>query len=173
MPSVLYGCAGEQWTPSSRLLDFSYAGYRAGEDPVPDMPPSADLKVSFGARGDGRTDDTQAFLDAIDAVTDQGVVYIPPGTYVISQRLEIPKRVVLKGAGRDNTTLLFTKSLTDLQGNTWTNGNSQYTYGPALINFWGTGRTDASSLLSTVSRCASMRVCVCGWGVGVTVHTVV
>ncbi|KAF6262421.1 hypothetical protein COO60DRAFT_1676006 [Scenedesmus sp. NREL 46B-D3] len=154
-PSVLYGCSGEQWDARSRLLDFSYAGYRAGEAPLPDMPPSVDLKASFGARGDGRTDDTQAFLDAIEAVTDQGVIYIPPGTYVISQKLDIPKRVVFKGAGRDNTTLLFTKSLTDLEGNRWAGGNSQYTYGPALMNFWGTGRTDASSLLGTVVRNAS------------------
>lgn len=151
-PSVLYGCAGEQWKASSRLLDFSYAGYKAGEDPVPDMPPSVDIKLSYGAKGDGKTDDTAAFLDAVDAVADQGVIYIPSGTYVISQRLEISKRVVFKGAGRNETTLLFTKSLTGLQGNTWTNGNSQYTYGPGLINFWGSGKTDATTLVATVTR---------------------
>jgi hypothetical protein len=124
------------------------------------MPASVDIKVSFGARGDGSTDDTQAFLDAIEAVTDQGVIYIPPGTYVISQKIDVPKRVVFKGAGSDNTTLLFTKSLTDLEGNRWANGNSQYTYGPALMNFWGTGRTDASTLLGTVNRCVLCGVLV-------------
>lgn len=42
----------------------------------------------FGAIGDGITDDTQAFLDAIAAVPEMGgVVFVPPGTYIISQTL--------------------------------------------------------------------------------------
>lgn len=151
-PSVLYGCKGEQWRPTGRLIDYSYAGYRAGVDRIPNMPKSVDLKVSYGAKGDGKTDDTQAFLDAINDVIDQAVIYIPAGQYVISQKLEISKRVVLQGAGRNLTTLLFTKSLTDLQNNTWSGGLSQYTYGPALINFWGTGKTDSTTLLATVTR---------------------
>lgn len=44
-PSILYGCAGEQWKPTSRLLDFSYAGYRAGDDPLPNLPPAVDIKA--------------------------------------------------------------------------------------------------------------------------------
>ena len=30
-PSLLYGCSGELWRKNSRLMDFSYAGYAAGE----------------------------------------------------------------------------------------------------------------------------------------------
>lgn len=155
-PSVLYGCAGEQWKPTSRLLDFSYAGYRGGEDALPDAPASVDIKALYGARGDGVTDDTQAFLAALaDVGSDSAVIFIPAGRYVISRKLDITKRVVLRGAGRNATTLLLTKSLTNLGGNTWTSGNSQYTYSPALINFWGSGRTDATTLLATVTRCAA------------------
>eukprot|EP00878_Enallax_costatus_P046951 GHUV01057284.1.p1 GENE.GHUV01057284.1~~GHUV01057284.1.p1 ORF type:complete len:225 (+),score=26.46 GHUV01057284.1:1635-2309(+) len=151
-PSVLYGCSGEQWRPNSRLIDFSYAGYRAGVDPIPTMPKSVDLKVSYGAKGDGTTDDTAAFLAAINDVTDQAVIYIPSGRYIIKQKLEISQRVVFQGAGRNETTLVFAKSLTDLYSNTWSGGNSQWTYGPALMNFWGAGRTDATTLLAAVTR---------------------
>lgn len=59
------------------------------------------------------------------------------------------------GEGRDNTTLLFNTSLTALGGNTWPGGNSQYTYGPALINFWGSNGINAAAMLSTVTRNAS------------------
>eukprot|EP00879_Flechtneria_rotunda_P023635 GHRR01025009.1.p1 GENE.GHRR01025009.1~~GHRR01025009.1.p1 ORF type:complete len:378 (+),score=81.41 GHRR01025009.1:302-1435(+) len=154
-PSDLYGCAGETWDAAGQLLDYSYAGYRAGVDNLPDMPKTVDLKDSYGAKGDNKTDDTQAFLDALDDVTDQAVIYIPAGIYVISNKLEIQKRVVLKGAGRNATILRFTKSLTDIGNNTWAGGNSQYTYGPALINFWGTGRTDYTTLMGTVTRFAA------------------
>lgn len=147
-----YGCKGEQWTPaSSRLLDYSFAGYRAGMEPIPSPPMSADLKVTYGAKGDGKTDDTQALLNAInDAVDQLTVLYLPPGRYLLSKRIDISKRVILRGAGRNLTTLVFSKSLTDL-GTAWT-GNSPHTYGPALLNWWGTGKTDASSLLARVTR---------------------
>jgi hypothetical protein len=59
------------------------------------------------------------------------------------------------GEGRDNTTLLFNTSLTALGGNTWAGGNSQYTYGPALINFWGSNGINGAAMLSTVTRNAS------------------
>jgi Pectate lyase superfamily protein len=122
--------------------------------PLPDdMPVSVDLKTTYGAIGDGVADDTPALLAALDDITDQAVIYLPPGTYRLTGRIDISKRVVLRGAGRNETTLLLVKSLTELYGNRWTGGASQYTYGPSLINFWGTGRTDASTLLSTVPRC--------------------
>jgi phage terminase small subunit len=116
------------------------------------MPMTVDLKVSYGAVGDGKADDTQALLNAINDVTDQAVIYIPPGRYLLSQKIDVPKRVVLKGAGRNATTLVLTKSLSDLGNNTWINGNSQYTYGPALINFWGSGFTNTTSRMATVIR---------------------
>lgn len=41
---------------------------------------------NYGAKGDGETDDTQAFIDAI---SDQCLVYVPAGTYLISQSIKI------------------------------------------------------------------------------------
>jgi hypothetical protein len=144
---------------SGRLLDFSYAGYRAGAEDIPNPPVSANLKTMYGAKGDGTTDDTQAFLSAIaDAAGDQvTVLYLPPGAYVLSRKLDISKRVIIRGAGRNATSLLMTRSLTQL-GGAWT-GNSPHTYGPALINWWGAGKTDASSLLARVTRCGP----ACAW----------
>jgi polygalacturonase len=43
---------------------------------------TADVR-RFGARGDGRSDDTRAFQDAIDSLRGGGIVTVPPGDYVI------------------------------------------------------------------------------------------
>ena len=85
VPSVLFGCVGEQWKPDGRLPDFSYAGYGAGEGPgIPDVPVVADLKRDFGAAGDGVTDDTEAFRQALvlNSSVAHGALYLPPGTYM-------------------------------------------------------------------------------------------
>lgn len=92
-------------------------------------PESADVVsvVSFGAKADGVTDDTEAFQKALDSFgTKGGTVYAPKGTYLIAGTLNIPQAVTLKGAfqsvpshngirnigmpkpGDDGTTLLIT-----------------------------------------------------------------
>lgn len=101
--SELWGSAGERWTPQSRLPDFSFAGYRSGE-PIPNIPVALNVK-DFGAKGDGTTDDTAAFLQAIERNTG-GAILIPPGRYKITQPLRITKsNVVLRGAGPEKTIL--------------------------------------------------------------------
>lgn len=118
---------------------------------------SANLKVTYGAKGDGTTDDTQALLNAInDAVDQVTVLYFPPGRYLLCKRIDISKRIILRGAGRNATTLVFRKSLTDL-GAAWTTASSPYTYGPALLNWWGSGKTDTSSLIAKVTRCGKQQ----------------
>lgn len=112
--SQLWGNAGEKWSPASRLPDFSFAGYRRGEEAF--RVPDASISVtSFGAVGDGRTDCTAAFKQAIAA--GQGkVVLIPAGRFVLSDVLEIhASNLVLRGAGPDKTVLLFQKSLETLR----------------------------------------------------------
>nr|MBP9841999.1 hypothetical protein [Simkaniaceae bacterium] len=110
-PSALWGFHGEAWKVGKRLPDFSYAGYHRGEAPIPDRIAEADV-TAFGAVGNGITDDGAAFQRAIDASPGK-VIFIPPGTYVINQQLRIigQSGTVLRGAGRDLTTLLFKKSL--------------------------------------------------------------
>ncbi|MEM9445568.1 MAG: Ig-like domain-containing protein [Verrucomicrobiota bacterium] len=107
--SDLYGADGELRTDFSRIPDFSYTGYREGEVPIPKVPTVANVK-DFGAIGNGVADDTQAFLDAIKK-TKNGAIFIPEGTYVITQILKIQKsNLVLRGAGKDKSILYFPKS---------------------------------------------------------------
>jgi hypothetical protein len=67
--------------------------------------------VTFGARGDGASDDTAAIQAALDAAGSGnyplvgGIVFMPRGTYMISSRLVVPWRVSLVGVGRDATTI--------------------------------------------------------------------
>lgn len=108
--SHLWGNEGERWDPAGRLPDFSHAGYHAGDEPIPDVPVVANVK-DFGATGDGVTDDTRAFLEAIEA-TSNGAILIPAGRYVITWPLLIGKsNLVLRGESRDSTVLYFPRTL--------------------------------------------------------------
>jgi hypothetical protein len=71
---------------------------------------------AWGAKGDGTTDDTSAIQDAINSLDSQGgIVFLPPGTYLISSALEIKRTdtpasvdhsfVSLIGSGRGATVI--------------------------------------------------------------------
>jgi len=53
----------------------------------------------FGARGDGKTDDTAAFQKALDAAghAGGGEVYAPRGVYFFAGHLSVPSAVTLRG----------------------------------------------------------------------------
>ena len=78
--SQLWGRNGEAWSRDSRLPDFSFAGYRRGEEPYRIPAESISVK-SFGAKGDGHTDDTNAFRQAIAAGKGK-VIKLPAGRCV-------------------------------------------------------------------------------------------
>ena len=112
--SALWGRNGELWNPQSRLPDFSFAGYHCGEQSLPVVATGRSVK-DFGAKGDGETDDSPAFLAALAAVTN-GVIEVPPGRYKITKILEIThRRVVLHGAGPDKSILFFPTPLNDIK----------------------------------------------------------
>jgi hypothetical protein len=55
--------------------------------------------LDFGAKGDGKTDDTPAFQKALDAAgrAGGGLVYAPRGNYFFAGHLNVPGAVTLKG----------------------------------------------------------------------------
>lgn len=104
---------------SDKLLqDFSYAGYRRGEEPVPEVTgPVFDVTTApYNADPTGMNDSTAAIQAAIDdAAADGGVVYLPAGTYLVEPQgtdnaaLRIAaSNIVLRGAGVGQTFILNT-----------------------------------------------------------------
>jgi hypothetical protein len=108
--SELFGETGELWDRAGRLTDFSFAGYHSGEKPIPRPAVKATVK-DFGAKGDGVTDDTEAFRRAI-AETENGALLIPAGRYVLTDIFEITKpNLVLRGEGPEKTIFFFPKGM--------------------------------------------------------------
>jgi hypothetical protein len=153
--SSLWGVNGEKWRPEGRLPDFSYAGYHAGEATIPAPPAKWDLKRDFHAAGDGKTDDSDALLKAIESIKS-GVLFIPKGTYVISRRIDIHKgNLILRGAGPNQTILFFPKSLEDMFGNRATGTQqSQWAFRPGLINVTGKDPITAETRIASVTAAA-------------------
>ena len=117
----------ENWTPpddrsfttDAFIQDFSYAGYRRGEEPVPVIAgPVFDVtEAPYNADPTGTSDSTAAIQSAIDdaAAADGGVVFLRAGTYLVEPQgsnnyaLRIQdSNIVLRGAGVGETFVLNT-----------------------------------------------------------------
>lgn len=151
--SQLWGKAGENWSPTGRLPDFSFAGYHFGEDPLPEVEVATNV-LDYGAKGDGKTDCTTAFLKAIDE-TKQGAIFIPPGRYVISDILWIKKpNLVLRGAGPEKTVLYITRSLEEVRSNigATTSGRptSRYSWSGGFL--WALGKINSQKIANITSE---------------------
>lgn len=88
---------------------------------------NGDVRV-FGAKGDGIADDTAAIQAAIDA---EDYVYIPAGTYNISNTIELKTFSHVEGDGFENTVLLWTGEA----GGTMMSGPGERIHGVRLSNF--------------------------------------
>jgi hypothetical protein len=120
MPSKHYGRTGEMWAPDGRFLDWGYAGYHTGMDPIPNVEGPIKMVTEFGAKGDDMVDDTDAFTQAV-AMTN-GVLLIPAGRYILTKQLFIRKsNFVLRGEGQGKTILYFPRPLTEVGvgGTSW------------------------------------------------------
>ena len=153
--SALWGKGGELWTAAGRLPDFSFAGYHSGEAPIPNPAVKGNVR-DFGAKGDGETDDTQAFIQAI-AATEDGALLIPAGRYKITDILYIRKsNIVLGGEGPDKTVLYFPKALEQIKPNasatTTGEATSGYSWSGGLI--WVQGKPTGRALGTVQTRAA-------------------
>jgi len=94
----------------NRIPDFSYCGYMAAEQPIPDVP----IRVVVPAADGDATRRIQRALDyvaslAADANGVRGAVLLEKGTYRVSGSLKITTGgVVLRGSGMGKTVLLGT-----------------------------------------------------------------
>jgi hypothetical protein len=113
--SQIWGANGEKWD-HARIPDFRSSGYKMGIEP-PNFSNLINVK-SYGAKGDGSTDDIKAFRAAIKACPANTTLLIPAGTYILSDTLIISKNNInFKGAGRDQTFLSYAKGLEELYPN--------------------------------------------------------
>lgn len=149
--SLLWGENGERWSAESRLPDFSFAGYRRGEVPLPTPPVTHNVR-DFGAVGDGEHDDSDAFLRAL-AEVPEGVILIPEGRYLITKMLQIDQpNLVLRGEGPEKTTLYFPTPLNDIKPN-WgatTSGQrtSNYSWSGGFITIRGSYQAEKLAEIS-------------------------
>jgi hypothetical protein len=98
-----------QATLSSALATLGAGAHASAQSP--DLPRAATNPTGthnvrdFGARGDGNTDDTGAFVGAMKAAAQDGggIVFIPTGNYLIKNVLDVPENVVLEGVFRAPT----------------------------------------------------------------------
>jgi hypothetical protein len=151
--SFLWGERGEKWSASGRLPDFSFAGYRSGDVPIPNVPVKSNVR-DFGAKGDGTADDTAAFKRAI-AETDGGAILIPAGRYKITDILYIRKsNIVLRGAGSGKSVLFFPTPLESLKPNmgatTTGQATSNYSWSGGLV--WVEGKNAGADVGAVAER---------------------
>ena len=152
--SLLWGRSGERWEPAGRLTDFSYAGYHRGERPLPERRAEASVK-DFGAKGDGKTDDTAAFQRAVKEAGGK-VIAVPPGRYVLTDIIEISDSgTVLQGVGPQQTTLYVPRPLekirTNMGATTGGRPTSNYSWSGGIV--WARGGEDRT-LLAKVTAAA-------------------
>lgn len=90
------------------LPDFSYAGYRYSDAPIPDVDGPIFRVTDYGAMPDDHAYDDQGIQRAIDAASAArgGVVLFPPGTFLVSPNTDRnsyirigARRIVLRGSG--------------------------------------------------------------------------
>lgn len=105
LPAILSAYqAFPQIIPAARTTDWTISGY---EPALPSGVIVMDV-TGFGAVGDGLTDNfpfIQAAMDSLQGM--RGILYFPPGDYVIRSSLNLPDSIILQGATADSTRLLF------------------------------------------------------------------
>ncbi|HPD18413.1 MAG TPA: glycosyl hydrolase family 28-related protein, partial [Candidatus Goldiibacteriota bacterium] len=89
--------------PEGQSIDWTNAGCPDDRIKIKSIINIKDI----GATGDGKTDDSAAFIRAIMDAGPGTEIFIPEGIYVIKSPIRIYKSIVLKGEGINKTKLIF------------------------------------------------------------------
>src|SRR6188768_3336998 len=93
-----------QTLPDSIIVDWTHAGF---EGSIPEFPTIVDV-TAFGAIAGDTIDDQFSVAIAISSLNgNAGVIYFPPGNYLLNSTVNLPDSTVLRGAGADSTVLTF------------------------------------------------------------------
>ncbi|PRP68305.1 DUF4955 domain-containing protein [Nonlabens agnitus] len=99
------------------LPDFSYAGYKNGEEQIPTATGTVIQATDYGVVADDELDDSKALIAALDAVKSMDgkiTLELPAGRIILSDIIYIERsNFVLKGAGQNlnGTELYFPRPL--------------------------------------------------------------
>lgn len=120
MPAQAVGCRrwGKKTVAVAAVLGIGLVAASARGE-VAAFPADAGVidvtRAPYGAKGDGKTDDTGAIQKALDEHPNQGaIIFLPSGTYLVSATLKWPhgklaggeeKNTILQGASRNGTIL--------------------------------------------------------------------
>jgi hypothetical protein len=133
--SLLVLCSAAAAAPDSPQWKIIKTKY-----PTPDVVVAGFNVLDFGALGDGKTDGTKAFQQAMDNMRNAGggTVFVPEGRYVIKGTLQIPTSVTLRGEWAAPTS------------------KSPAVKGTVLMAYAGRGDTNGTPFIS-VSQCAGIK----------------
>jgi hypothetical protein len=121
----------------------------------------------FGAKAQSGTDAYAALQRAFDAASDAGggMVLIPRGTYWVSEPLECPSNVIIRGVGIDSTTIrmLSTASALEVMKNAPTVAmNGSMYHHVSDLTLYGNAATETGLLLEGANRSVFERIRVRG-----------
>jgi hypothetical protein len=109
--------------PADYLANWQDAGIDGG---IPDYNVAINATdAAYGATGDGISDDTAALQSAIDACPEGSAVYLPDGTYLLTDTLTINKGIVLRGESMLGTVLKMNHSGHGIYIGTYANSSAE------------------------------------------------
>ncbi len=101
---IITAISAAQVIPANKQVKWSGAGAPTNNPVI-----TNEVNVmSFGAYGDSIHDDASAIASAISSLSGHaGIVYFPPGKYLIKSTVNLPDSVILRGDCNDSAQLVF------------------------------------------------------------------
>ncbi|MGQ9523806.1 MAG: glycosyl hydrolase family 28-related protein [Armatimonadota bacterium] len=123
------------------IIPVALLPYLQPADSAPaDTPPLVCNVREFGAKGDGSTDNTDAFQKALDTAAKGGggVVVVPAGRYAIKGHLSVPPAVTLQGTWQAPPSHTGIRDANGLKPE----------YGSVLLAYEGAGKEDGPAFIT-------------------------